>query len=50
MLIDIIQMPRELFVPFDLGGFVVPRVLTKSQWVAQANPFAPPKCSSSIMW
>jgi hypothetical protein len=31
MLIDIIQMPRELFVPFDLGGFVVPRVLTKSQ-------------------
>ena len=36
ILIDIIQMPRELFVPFDLGGFVVPRVLTKvSEWRKQ---------------
>jgi hypothetical protein len=36
MLIDIIQMPRELFVPFDLGVFVVPHMLTKvSEWRKQ---------------
>ena len=36
MLLDIIQIPIELFVPFDLGGFVVPRVLTKvSEWRKQ---------------
>jgi hypothetical protein len=36
ILIDIIQMPRELFVPFDLGVFVVPHMLTKvSEWRKQ---------------
>ena len=36
ILIDIIQMPRELFVPFDLGVFVVPHMLTKvSEWCTQ---------------
>ena len=29
-------MPRELFVPFDLGVFVVPHMLTKvSEWRKQ---------------
>ena len=37
ILLDIIQMPRELFVPFDLGVFVVvPHMLTKvSEWRKQ---------------
>jgi len=36
VLIDIIQIPRELSVSFDLGVFVVPRILTKvSDWRKQ---------------
>ena len=36
ILINIIQIPRELFAPFDLGGFVVPCVLPKvSEWRKQ---------------